>query len=139
MNLRRLRQSMTLIEIMIVIALIGTLTAVLAVNMASKLQGGNQDATVLQIKSIEQNLQLYAVKHKGKYPTTSDGLEKAKKYFPNSEVPTDAWDNAFLYFSPGTNSDKPYEIVSLGQDGQEGGEDYDQDIKSYALEELSED
>jgi len=128
---------MTLIEIMIVIALVGTLTAVLAVNMASKLQQGNQDATVLQIQQIEQNLQLYAVKHKGKYPTTSDGLEKAKKYFPKNEVPKDAWGNDFLYFSPGTNSDKPYEIVSLGQDGQEGGEEWDQDIKSYALEELA--
>jgi general secretion pathway protein G len=130
---------MTLVEIMVVIAIIGTLMAVLAVNMADKLQEGYRDATVLQIKQIEQNLQLYAAKHKGKYPTTSDGLAKAQKYFPNNEVPKDAWGYDFLYFSPGTHGDNDYEIISLGKDGAEGGSDWDKDIKSYALEELDED
>ncbi len=130
------RRGMTLVEIMVVIAIIGTLMAVLAVGMMDRLQDGYQSTTVLQIKQIEQNLQLYAAKHKGKYPTTSDGLAAAKKYFPNNEVPTDAWGNEYMYFSPGANGDHQYEIISLGRDGKEGGEGYDQDIKSWALDEL---
>ena len=129
-------RGMTLVEIMVVIAIIGSLTAVLAVGLMNNLQGGYQSTTVLQIGTIEQNLQLYAAKHKGKYPTTSEGLARAKKYFKDSEVPTDAWGNEFLYFSPGTNGDHDYEIISLGRDGKEGGDSYDQDIKSWALDEL---
>jgi len=129
-------RGMTLVEIMVVIAIIGSLTAVLAVGLMNNLQGGYQSTTVLQIGTIEQNLQLYAAKHKGKYPTTSEGLDRAKKYFKDSQVPTDAWGNEFLYFSPGTNGDHDYEIMSLGRDGKEGGESYDQDIKSWAFDEL---
>ena len=43
----------------------------------------------------------------------------------------DAWGNEFQYFSPGTSGDRDYEIISLGKDGQEGGEDADGDIRSW--------
>ena len=88
----------------------------------------------LQIKKIEEGLGMYAAKHKGKYPTTSEGLEAAAKYMGSTgEVPMDAWGNAFQYFSPGTNGDHKYEIISLGGDGKEGGDDTDADIKSWEL------
>jgi len=91
-----------------------------------------EGVTVLQIKQIEQNLQLYAVKHRGEYPTTDEGLAGAQKYFPDNEAPVDAWGNHFLYFSPGPG-DVPYALISLGADGLPGGEREARDIASWAL------
>ncbi len=127
------RAGLTLVEIMVVIAILGTLMAIVGVNIVNQMQEANVETTKLQIKQIEQNLAMYAAKHKGKFPSTSDGLEAAAKYFPDSRVPTDSWGNPFQYYSPGTNGDHDYEIISLGKDGQEGGEDYDADIKSWEI------
>ncbi len=132
---QRLRRDagLTLIEIMVVIAILGLLMTVVAVNVAGSLQEGYVDTTKLQMEKIKGNLQMYAVKNKGKYPSTSEGLNAAAKYFPDNKVPSDAWGNEFQYYSPGTNSDEPFELISLGRDGSEGGEDYDADIKSWEL------
>lgn len=132
---RRLRPDagLTLIEIMVVIAILGLLMTVVAVNLSSSLNEGYVDTTKLQMEKIKGSLQMYAVKNKSKYPTTSEGLEAAAKYFPDNKVPKDAWDNEFQYYSPGTNSDEPFELISLGADGSEGGEGYDADIKSWEL------
>ena len=130
---RRSRAGLTLVEIMVVIAILGTLMAVVAVNVVGRMQDANVETTKLQIKQIEQNLAIYAAKHKGKFPTTSQGLEAASKYFPDNKVPTDAWGNDFQYYSPGTHGESDYEIISLGRDGAEGGEDYDADIESWMI------
>lgn len=130
----RARRGLTLVEIMVVVAILGTLMAVVAVNVIGSLDTANVDATKLQIKKVEQGLQMYAAKHKGKFPSTSEGLEAAAKYYPDNKVPTDAWGGEFQYYSPGSNSSAAYEIISLGKDGQEGGEDSDADIKSWDLD-----
>ncbi|MDP2314455.1 MAG: type II secretion system protein GspG [Pseudomonadota bacterium] len=126
------RVGMSLVEIMVVIAIIGVLMTVIAVNVLGYLDDANVSATQIQIKKMEEALVVYAAKHKGKFPSTSEGLSAAKKYFPEGNVPLDQWDNAFLYFSPGTHGDHPYEIISLGKDGKEGGQDADADITSYS-------
>jgi general secretion pathway protein G len=132
---RNSRAGMTLVEIMVVITIIITLMSVLAVVVLGRLDEANADMTKIRIGQIEQALQMYAVKHKGKYPTTSQGLSAADKYMPTpGEVPTDAWGNEFQYFSPGTRSQADYEIVSLGKDGKEGGDDANADIQSWNLE-----
>ena len=127
---KRRREGLTLVEIMVVIAILGVLMAVLGGSLLGALDDANVDATKLTMGKIDQALQIYAAKHKGKFPSTSDGLEAAAKYMPDAKVPTDAWGNEFQYFSPASSSDAPYEIVSLGKDGQEGGTDSDADISS---------
>ena len=129
------RRGMTLVEIMVVITIIITLMSVLAVAVLGRLDDANADMTKIRIGQIEQALQMYAVKHKGKFPSTSQGLEAAKKYMPTpGEVPTDAWGNDLQYYSPGTHGGNDYEIVSLGKDGKEGGEDANADIQSWNLD-----
>ena len=129
---RATRKGMSLVEIMVVIAIIGLLTTVVAVNVIGFYDDANVDATKIQIKSIEQVLMTYSTKHRGKFPSTSEGLDAAKKNFPNSTVPQDAWGNSFQYMSPGRGG-APYEIVSLGKDGKEGGEDANADISSATM------
>jgi len=132
---RNSRAGMTLVEIMVVITIIITLMSVLAVVVLGRLDEANADMTKIRIGQIEQALQMYAVKHKGKYPSTSQGLSAADKYMPTpGEVPTDAWGGEFQYFSPGTHGSADYEIVSLGKDGKEGGDDANADIQSWNLD-----
>jgi general secretion pathway protein G len=132
---RRARAGMTLVEIMVVITIIITLMSVMAVVVLGRLDDANVDMTKIRIGQIESALQMYAVKHKGKFPTTSEGLSAASKYMPTpGEVPTDAWGNEFQYFCPGTHGKADYEIVSLGKDGKEGGDDASAEIQSWSLD-----
>lgn len=132
------QRGLTLVEIMVVIAILGTLMAIVGVNVVNQMQEANVETTKLQISQIQQNLAMYAAKHKGKFPSTSDGLEPTAKYFSDGQVPVDAWGNPFQYYSPGTHGDNEYEIISLGRDGAEGGEDYDADIRSWEIGKESE-
>lgn len=130
---RRRRSGMSLVEIMIVIAIIGILTSVVAVNVFQSKAEADIDLTKLQIKKIEENLLMYSLKHHGKFPSTSEGLEAAKKYFPGEKVPVDAWGEAFTYLAPGTHGNNPYEIISKGADRKEGGEENNADIYSWDM------
>jgi len=133
-NLRRsLRRGLTLVEIMVVMAILGVLMTVLGGAFMGMLDDGNVEATKLGIGKVEQALNVYAIKNRGKYPSTADGLEAAERYFGDGQVPVDAWGNPFQYYSPGTRSDADYEVISLGKDGEEGGEDADADINSWEL------
>ena len=130
--MRSARQGLTLVEIMVVMAILGVLMAVLGGSMLGYLDTANEDATRLAMGRVDQALQVYAAKHKGKYPSTSDGLEVAAKYMSDSKVPQDAWGQDFQYFSPGSHSESPYDILSVGKDGQEGTDD---DVKSWETNE----
>ncbi len=102
-------------------------------------------ATEIQIKEMEQALVMFKVDHK-RYPTTAEGLNilinppptKTGKGYPNylgpDEVPTDRWGNPFHFWSPGIHGDHDYEIISLGADGEPGGERIDADVKSWEIQ-----
>ncbi len=126
--MRSAREGLTLVEIMVVMAILGVLMTVLGGSLLGYLDAANEDATKLTIGKMDQALQVYAAKHKGKYPSTSQGLDAAAKYMPDGKVPEDAWGQNFQYFSPSTHSDAAYDILSVGKDGQEGSED---DVKSW--------
>ena len=76
----------------------------------------------------------YAIMNGNKYPSSAEGLEKAKNKFKNNKVPSDPWGNAYIYKSPATHGSGKYELISLGADGKEGGEGADADIKSWELD-----
>jgi general secretion pathway protein G len=127
------RKGMSLVEIMVVIAIIGVLMTVIAVNVTGFLDDANVSSTKIQINNLEKALVAYSAKHKGKYPSTAEGLDAAKKYFPNDTTPADAWGTPFQYYSPGSHGKHAYEIISLGKDGKEGGEEADADIYSWDM------
>jgi general secretion pathway protein G len=86
-------------------------------------------AAKLQIESFASSLDLFYL-DAGRYPTGSEGLAALAQrpdntgiwngpYLKNGAVPADPWGHAYVYRAPAEHG--PYEIVSLGSDGQEGG------------------
>ncbi len=71
-------RGMTLIEIIIVVALLATLMAILVTNITQKADQAREDQARIGMASIGQGLQLYKV-HNNKYPTTDQGLAAMTK------------------------------------------------------------
>lgn len=120
---RRSRRGMSLVEVMVVIAIILTLMSVLALGVYSIYGDSKVDTTKLTMSRVSQRVEVYALRKK-KPPTTGDGLAAV---FGNEKIPQDAWGNDFSYVSPGPNG-KPFDLISLGADGQQGGTGNDEDI-----------
>jgi general secretion pathway protein G len=93
------------------------------------------------IMSFETAIKMYRLDN-GVYPTTKQGLQALVKktkinpipenwhgpYLDVETLPKDPWGNSYIYLSPGENKTE-YEIISLGADGQPGGEGFNADIK----------
>jgi len=144
---RKYERGFTLIELIIVVAIIGLLAAI----VAPRLMGRSDDAKIAaakqQIANFETALKLFKIDN-GFYPTTEQGLEalinkpgtgrEAKRYreggyLEKREIPLDPWRNPYFYVSPGLHGD--YDIISFGADGTEGGTSKaDQDITSWSLD-----
>ncbi len=130
-------RGMTLIEIMVVVAIIGLVMAMVTVNVMSRFAKAKVDTARTQAKALEQSLEQYYLDN-GSYPSTEQGLSAlveapggAKRFQPGGylkggKVPKDPWGHEYDYISPGATG-QPFEISSKGPDGQEGTDD---DIKS---------
>jgi general secretion pathway protein G len=97
-------------------------------------------AAKLQIEAFSSSLDLYYL-DTGKYPSGNEGLAALVRrpggvevwngpYVKGGSIPNDPWGHAYIYRSPAERA--PYEIVSLGSDGREGGTESAADIKSTA-------
>lgn len=138
---RRSTAGFTLLEIMVVIVILGLLAAIVVPKLIGRTEEAKRTQTRIQIKNIEQALQLFKLDN-GFYPATEQGIEALvripeigrvpKNYRKGGyldRVPTDPWGNAYVYVSPGAERD--YEIISYGADEVPGGEDEDADIHSW--------
>lgn len=125
----------TLIELMVVIAIIAGLATIVGVNLFSALSRADVTNAQAQISNFKTALMGYKIEFK-KFPTTAEGLEalisnaKGTSFLDGTTVPTDPWGNPYVYTSEGSKS---YKIVSYGADGVPGGSAEDADISSDNL------
>lgn len=132
-------QGMSLIEIMVVVAIIAGITGLIAVNVSGRREQANIKLTQTQIANIVGALDQYKLDNY-RYPSTEQGLDalvdkptsgKVPENYPEEgylkKIPRDSWGNDFGYASPGTHGDA-VEVWSPGPDGEEGNED---DIVSW--------
>ena len=133
----RKTQGLTLIEIMIVVVIIGMLALAIIPNITGRADQAAVARAQSDIQALSGQLELFKTDN-FRYPTTEEGLEALVnkpnnvKNYPKGgyikKLNQDPWGNDYLYFSPVEGAD--YEILSLGSDGIEGGEDYAADISS---------
>jgi len=138
------RQSgFTLLEIIVVVAII----AILAAYIAPKVAGRVDDARISKAKSdirvLESSLELYKLDN-FTYPSTDQGLSALTSKPSGGELKNwrkggyikklskDPWGNDYQYQQPGTNSE--FDIFSLGADAQVGGSDEAADIGNWNLD-----
>jgi general secretion pathway protein G len=119
----------TLVEMLVVIAIIGLIMGLVGPRVLGYLGESKVKAAKLQIESFASSLDLFYL-DAGRYPTGSEGLTALAQrpdnagiwngpYLKTGAVPADPWGHAYIYRAPAQRG--PYEIVSLGSDGQEGG------------------
>ena len=122
---KRMHRGMSLLEIMVVITLIGLVTAAVGVAVMGQLEDGQMKTARNQAFEIEKSLDIYKLQH-GSYPSSAQGLSvlasppKGKAIM--ERVPKDPWGNDYIYMNPGQKN-KKFDILSKGPDQQEGTED----------------
>jgi general secretion pathway protein G len=124
-SMRRRPKGMTLVEIMVVITIIGLITAAVAVAVMPKLGEARTSRAQSDVKQIENALDLYKMK-KGSYPDTAQGIRALVETGNLKEAPLDPWGEPYIYMLEGN---KPL-VMSYGADKQAGGSGEDEDVSN---------
>ena len=120
----------TLIELLVVLTIIGLIVGLVGPRVLGYLSESRIKTAKLQIESFSASLDLFYLDN-GRYPSTSEGLNALAErpadvtvwngpYLKGGRVPLDPWGNPYQYRSP-VDHTPPYEILSFGSDGREGG------------------
>jgi general secretion pathway protein G len=126
----------TLVELLVVLVILSLIMGLVGPRVLNYLTNARVRAAELQINSLAAALDLFYL-DTGRYPTKSEGLgvliTRAPSvdhwngpYLQQSSLPLDPWGNPYEYIVPGDK--KPYQIVSLGSDGKQGGDSDASDI-----------
>jgi general secretion pathway protein G len=125
------KKAFTLIELLLVVIIIGVLTAMVAPRLTGRGEEARRSVAKADIEiNIPTALKMYELDN-GAFPTTEEGLD-ALISAPSSATnwkgpylekqPLDPWGNSYQYTSPGTNR-MDYDLSSLGRDGVESDDD----------------
>jgi general secretion pathway protein G len=128
----------TLVEMLVVLTIIALVLGLVGPRVLNYLGESRTKAAKLQIESFGSALDLFYL-DAGHYPTTSEGLNALAQrptgaevwngpYVKGGKIPSDPWGHPYQYRSPVEGA--PYEIVSYGSDGREGGEGTAADISN---------
>ena len=129
----------TLIEMLVVVTIIALFASLVGVNLFKRADQARVTTARVQINNFMTAIGAYKL-DTGLFPTTELGLNALRVAPPNvngwqgpympKEIPMDPWGRPYLYKYPGEHGDEP-DIVSLGADGQPGGEGIYADVLSW--------
>jgi general secretion pathway protein G len=129
---RKLRSQagFTLVELLVVLVIIGGLTALVAPNFIGQSEKAKPQTARVQLESLRNALDMYHL-DVGRYPSSQEGLEALRSRpgtasrwsgpYLRDPIPVDPWGNPYFYRNPG-ESGSAYDIGSFGSDGRTGGQ-----------------
>lgn len=134
-NIRTGQTGFTLVELLVVLAILGMIAAFAAPQIFKYLGSAKQDSAKIQIENLSTGLDLYKLET-GHYPASLSALVEKPPgeakwngpYLKKRVIPKDPWDRDYIYQYPFGNG--LYELKSYGADGQDGGEGENSDITS---------
>ncbi len=133
------RAGFTLLELLIVIAIIGLLASIVAPKLIGRIGKSKSIIAKAQIESFSTALETYRL-DTGEYPSEEQGLKALIErpndvlgwhgpYLKKKIIPDDPWGQPYIYKYPGKQGD--YDLLSYGADRREGGKGEDEDIVSW--------
>ncbi len=125
-------QGFTLLELLVVIAILGLLIGLVAPAALRQLSGARGSVAKQSLERISSILDLYKL-DVGLYPSSDQGLAALLEkpagvenwygpYFKVQALPLDPWNRPYVYRSPSGRAGRDYDLCSLGQNGNSGGE-----------------
>ena len=136
-----LKKGFTLLELLIVIVILGLLVSLVSINFLPTLSNAYVEVAKQDIARLQQALVMIKISE-GSYPTQEQGLSSLKENpgnlkrpgkYPSggyiNKLPKDPWGNDYVYIYPGQYGE--FDIISLGADGQPGGEGENADIGNW--------
>jgi general secretion pathway protein G len=133
----------TLIEMMVVLAIIGTLAMLVGPTVFRNVGDANITTARSQLEIFAVALDAYRL-DTGNYPTTEQGLAALRTRplavdappgwrgpYLRKTIPLDPWGRPYVYHAPGTYNPESYDLYTLGKGGALGGEGEDADITSW--------
>ena len=129
----------TLIELMVVLAIIGVLAALIVPNVLNRADDARVSAARVDVSNLMQALRLYRLDNQ-RYPSAEQGLQALvqrpdKPPVPGNwkayidKLPNDPWGQPYLYANPGIRGE--VDVMSYGADGKPGGEGNNADLGSW--------
>ena len=138
-----MRTGFTLIEILVVIAVIAILASIVTPMVFRNVGDAKTSSAKAQIEILAIPLDSYRLDNDF-YPSTAQGIAALRtrpQGTPTAtnwrgpslrkDVPLDPWRKPYLYLSPGQVNPESYDLLSYGRDGKPGGEDEDADVTSW--------
>lgn len=137
---RHRSRGFTLVELLVVLAILGLLAGVVGPSVMRSLGAAKPKTAKVQVEDLSATLDIYRLEV-GRYPSTQEGLTALVQapagaqnwngpYLKKTTVPKDPWGNDYQYRSPGQNGGG-FDLYSLGSDGQDGGDGDAKDIVSW--------
>jgi general secretion pathway protein G len=124
----------TLVELLLVLMILALIGGLVLPGIIGKAEGAKVKAAGSQINRLAMAVESY-------YLDTGTTPESLEELVQESDVPgwngpyvkpsslKDPWGREYVYSYPGEHSD--FDLLSLGADGQPGGEDRNADINSW--------
>jgi general secretion pathway protein G len=129
----------TLLEMLVVLAIMGLLAAIVGPQVIKYLGSSRSQTAKVQVKNVAAALELYRL-DEGRYPTQEEGLKALVHapagdpawngpYLPQDSALNDPWARPYRFAAPGKHGE--VDVFTLGSDNAEGGTGEARDVGNW--------